>query len=162
MSPSKKISIPEALELREQFARSGISLGMCHGCFDILHSGHIHHLSQAAKHSDRLLVSVTAAKSINKGPGRPIFDDTARTTVLAALEVVDLVVLNEELTAVPLIQALKPDHYFKGADYADLQDPRVAAEVAAVEAAGGTFVLTDGAVFDSSTRAAGLLSRTRS
>ncbi|SHG39058.1 adenylyltransferase/cytidyltransferase family protein [Streptoalloteichus hindustanus] len=149
--------MPAAQDLREQLARQKITLGVCHGCFDILHSGHVHHLTQAAGHTDRLLVSVTAARRINKGPNRPVFDDEARLTVLAALEVVDYVLLNDDDTAVPLIRALRPDYYFKGADYANMRDPRVVEEVDAVSAVGGSFVLTDDAVFDSSTRAAGLL-----
>ncbi|MCP2261344.1 rfaE bifunctional protein, domain II [Streptoalloteichus tenebrarius] len=146
-----------AREIREQLASSGTTLGVCHGCFDILHSGHVHHLTQAAARADRLLVSVTAARRINKGPNRPIFGDQARVAVLAALEAVDYVLLNDDDTAVPLIRALRPDYYFKGADYADMRDPRVVEEVEAVNAGGGSFVLTDDAVFDSSTRAAGLL-----
>lgn len=155
---SKILSIAAAQRVHRQLSQCQISLGICHGCFDVLHSGHIHHLTQAARHCDRLLISVTTARRINKGPERPIFGDEARLTVLAALEVVDYVLLNDDDSAVALLSALRPDFYFKGADYANTLDPRVIEEAETVRAFGGTFVLTDATVLDSSSRAASLLS----
>ncbi|MFC9269631.1 adenylyltransferase/cytidyltransferase family protein [Streptomyces zhihengii] len=139
--------------LRTEWGRRGMTVGQCHGCFDILHEGHIHYLRQAAEQVDVLLVSVTAARHVGKGPGRPVFGDRARLSVLAALDAVDHVALSDFPTAVPLIELWRPDFYFKGADYADGEDPRVAAERDALEATGGKFFTTDGSIFDSSTRA---------
>jgi D-beta-D-heptose 7-phosphate kinase/D-beta-D-heptose 1-phosphate adenosyltransferase len=77
--------------------------------------------------------------------------------VVAALEAVDYVVLNDAPTAAPLIRRLRPDLYIKGADYEDSDDPRLAEERAALHEVGGKFVTTDGGVLDSSTRAAAAL-----
>lgn len=151
-------------ELAEQISRhlraNGSTLGICHGCFDIIHSGHIHYLKQAAQQVDVLLVSVTAAEYVNKGPGRPVFDDEARMAILAELAVVDYVVLNRSPTATGLLRRIGPDFYFKGADYTGLSDPRLIEENAALRDAGGELVLTDGSVSDSSTRAARVLMAT--
>ena len=47
---------------------------LCHGVFDLLHLGHIKHFKSAKKFGDYLIVSITANKYVNKGPGRPIFN----------------------------------------------------------------------------------------
>lgn len=139
--------------LRADWGRQGMTVGMCHGCFDILHEGHVHYLRQAADQVDVLIVSVTSARHVDKGPGRPVFGDRARLSVLAALDAVDYVALSDYPTAVPLIERWRPDFYFKGADYEESQDPRIAEEREALDGIGGKFFTTDGSVFDSSTRA---------
>ena len=48
-------------------------ISMCHGVFDIVHTGHIDHFKYAKKISDILVVSVTADKFVKKGKDRPIF-----------------------------------------------------------------------------------------
>lgn len=100
-------------DLRAEWGRGGMTVGQCHGCFDILHEGHVHYLRQAAEHVDMLIVSVTAARHVGKGPGRPVFSDRARLSVLAALGTVDYVALSDHPTAVPLIELWRPDFYFK-------------------------------------------------
>lgn len=149
----KVLSVELLTGLRAEWGRQGMTVGLCHGCFDILHEGHVHYLRQAADQVDVLVVSVTATRHIGKGPGRPVFGDRSRLAVVAALDAVDYVTLNEAPTAVPLIARLRPDFYFKGADYADSQDPRVVEEREALDLVGGKFLTTDGSVFDSSTRA---------
>src|SRR2546422_872222 len=99
---AKVITVPLAARIRTQLQRSGLTLGMCHGCFDILHSGHVHYFRQAARRVDVLLVSVTAARHIEKGRGRPVFNDEARVAVVAALDMVDYVVLSDTPTAVEI------------------------------------------------------------
>lgn len=155
------VTIDEAVHRRRSAQERGATFGVCHGCFDILHAGHVHHLEQAANRVDVLLVSVTAAVHIDKGSGRPIFDDASRVAVLRALGMVDLVVLNLEPTAAGLLERIKPDFYFKGADYAVSADPRVTAESDMVRLGGGQVAFTDAAVFDSSSRAAMLLTAQR-
>jgi rfaE bifunctional protein nucleotidyltransferase chain/domain len=143
--------------LADRLASAGLRVGLCHGCFDIVHAGHVHHFEQAARDVDVLVVSVTPARFIDKGPGRPVFDDAARVSVLAALGVVDHVVLNNAPTAAGLIRALRPHTFFKGPDYQDTSDPRIADEQAALREVGGRHVVTDARVTDSSTRAASAL-----
>lgn len=154
---SKIVSLAELPLLRARYGAADATIGLCHGCFDILHSGHVYHLARAADEVDVLVVSVTPARFIDKGPGRPIFDDVARVSVLAALGVVDHVVLNDTPTAAALIRALRPDVFFKGSDYLVTDDPRIADERAAVAEVGARHALTDGRITDSSTRSANLL-----
>jgi rfaE bifunctional protein nucleotidyltransferase chain/domain len=158
---SKLLSTASMSETRSSLRARGRTVGLCHGCFDILHSGHVHYLTQAARLCDVLVVSITSAPHVNKGPGRPVFDDEARAAVLSALSVVDHVVINDHATAVPVLEALRPDFYFKGADYVANDDPRLREEVELLDKHGGEFVLTDGTVLDSSSRAARVLQGTR-
>ena len=97
----------------------GKSIAFTNGCFDILHRGHIYSLSQAAGEADYLIVGLNSDASTRglKGPGRPINDENSRALVLAALLMVDAVVIFDEPTPIDLIAALKPDVLVKGGDY---------------------------------------------
>lgn len=115
---------------------------LCHGVFDLLHPGHIEHLREAREHGDRLVVSITADEFVHKGPGRPIFNENQRASVLKALKPVDDVLICREPSAVSIINDLHPDIYFKGADYAQGEDGagNLEAERQAVEAYGGRLI----------------------
>ena len=104
---------------REKYA--GKCLVHCHGVFDLIHPGHIRHLETAKKEGDILVVTVTADRFVNKGPGRPVFNQDLRAESLAALECVDYVAVNDSATAVEPIQQLQPDVYVKGAEYSPRQ-----------------------------------------
>ena len=52
-----------------------------------------------------------------KGPHRPINDERTRAHVLAALSMVDLVVVFGEETPIELVRALMPDFLVKGGDW---------------------------------------------
>ena len=95
---------------------SGVT-GLCHGVFDVLHSGHIEHLEEAKSKVDCLIVSVTHDEYVDKGPGRPINSHFDRMKVLAAIEAVDYVVLSKSSSAVINIELIRPNFYFKGQDY---------------------------------------------
>jgi len=87
----------------------------CHGVFDLFHRGHIHQFEQAKKMGNVLIVSLTSDKFVNKGPGRPIFDQRIRAETIAACELVDFVTFSNYPTAVELINLFKPDVFVKGA-----------------------------------------------
>ncbi len=90
------------------------------GVFDLLHLGHIDYLSKAKDHGDILIVGVntdSSAKRLGKGSNRPITDETSRSTIMAALSIVDAVVLFDEDTPYNLIKKVQPDVLVKGADY---------------------------------------------
>lgn len=89
----------------------GFRVGFTNGCFDCLHSGHLHSLRQARGSCDRLVVAVNTDASVRrlKGPTRPLQDERTRTEVLAALSCVDAVVLFDDETALPTVEALRPD-----------------------------------------------------
>ncbi len=117
----------------------GLKVGFTNGVFDLLHRGHLHSLEQAARRVDRLVVGVNSDASTRrlKGPERPVQDEQTRAAVLAALRSVDLVTVFGEDTPEELIQAVKPDMLFKGADYAGQQIPGQSF----VEANGGSVAL---------------------
>jgi D-glycero-beta-D-manno-heptose 1-phosphate adenylyltransferase len=89
------------------------------GCFDILHRGHIDCLGKAASFGDILIVGVNTDAGTRrlKGPQRPVNKEADRLLLLAALEVVDAVILFDEDTPLNLIKALQPDVLAKGGDY---------------------------------------------
>lgn len=98
---------------------TGKSVVFTNGCFDILHAGHILSLTEAAAEGDMLVVGVNTDASVRglKGPERPVNDEHARMLLLAALTMVDAVVLFGEPTPLDLIEALRPDVLVKGGDY---------------------------------------------
>lgn len=111
------------------------------GCFDILHSGHIALLEQAASHGDFLIVGLNSDDSVRrlKGEARPVNNEVDRARVLGALASVSAVVIFCEDTPLTLIEAIKPDILVKGADYS--KDQVVGGDI--VEKHGGTIVLID-------------------
>lgn len=115
---------------------------LAHGCFDLLHLGHIRHLRDAKAQGDFLVVSVTGDKFVRKGAGRPMFTAQQRVEALAALECVDEVIINDAPDACDLIAKLKPAVFVKGIDYAERTNETLAREIAAVESAGGRFHVT--------------------
>lgn len=108
-----------AAETVEGWRALGISIVFTNGCFDLLHYGHIQYLAEARDLGGRLVVGLNASSSVSrlKGPHRPINDERTRSMVLAALEVVDLVVVFEEDTPYELIQLIRPDFLVKGGDW---------------------------------------------
>jgi D-glycero-beta-D-manno-heptose 1-phosphate adenylyltransferase len=89
------------------------------GCFDILHEGHIHSLSQAAASGDILIVGVNTDDSVKrlKGNSRPVNTEHSRLLILASLTIVDAVILFNEDTPLELIKTVMPDVLVKGGDY---------------------------------------------
>ncbi|MCO5144091.1 MAG: PfkB family carbohydrate kinase [Oligoflexia bacterium] len=137
--------------LREQFSTKKIV--QCHGVFDVIHAGHLAYFESAKKYGDLLIVTLTADAFVNKGPGRPYFNARIRANMVAALEVVDYVYVNNFPTATPCIELIKPHFYVKGPDYRDKSlDPTGAIydEEGAVEKGGGKLVFTSDDTFSSS------------
>lgn len=106
------------------------------GVFDILHRGHVEYLREAAALGDRLIIGLNSDASVRrlgKAPDRPMNDQESRAKVLAALRLVDAVVVFDQDTPLELIQAIGPDMLVKGGDWTE--DRIVGAEV--VKARGG-------------------------
>ncbi len=95
------------------------TIAFTNGCFDIVHAGHIHSLSQAAGFADVLIVGLNSDASTRelKGEGRPINKEQDRALLLASLVMVDAVVLFDESTPLELIKTIQPDVLVKGGDY---------------------------------------------
>src|SRR5277367_6441044 len=118
MSPNRKVTThDQLLNIRQTAAAEGKTVVHCHGCFDIVHPGHIHYLQFARSLGDMLIVTVSADPQVNKGVNRPLIPDDLRAASLAALECVDAVYLNPDPTAAELLEQLKPDIYVKGREY---------------------------------------------
>ena len=107
------------------------------GCFDLLHRGHVRYLAAAAELAEILVVGLNSDASVRalKEPGRPLVPQAGRAEVLAALACVDFVTIFDQPTAAGLIEAIRPEVYVKGGDYAERQPP----EAALACALGGEF-----------------------
>ena len=101
-------------------ARSG-RVVFTNGVFDLLHPGHVDVLLGARRQGDALVVGLNGDASVRrlKGPGRPVRGEAERAYVLAALAMVDAVVVFDQDTPLELIRALEPDVLVKGGDYTE-------------------------------------------
>src|SRR5580704_4802050 len=153
----KTLTRDDLLAIRDAARAAGKTVMHCHGCFDIVHPGHIQHLQFARSLGDLLIVSVSADTHVNKGVDRPLIPDDLRASSLAALECVDHVFVNPHPTAVELLEALRPDVYVKGREYEQNQDPRFLAERDTVVRHGGRVVFSSGEVVYSSTALIGAM-----
>ena len=121
------------------------SVALCHGCFDILHCGHLRHLEAARAIADFLVVTVTPDRFVNKGPARPVFPEEQRAELLAGLQVVDWVCVNRWKSAVEIIRLVRPNLFVKGEEYesrAHQVNPNFFAEAVATEEVGGKVAFT--------------------
>lgn len=144
----------ELCPLLDLLRKEGKRIVQCHGVFDLMHVGHVKHLQEAKQQGDALVVSITADRFVNKGPGRPAFTETLRLEQIAALACVDFVVLSQAPDAVPMIRSIRPHVYVKGVEYqnhaADVTG-KISEETKAVEEGGGKIHYTNDVVFSSST-----------
>ncbi|MEM9064889.1 MAG: PfkB family carbohydrate kinase [Planctomycetota bacterium] len=148
---SKIVDHAQLLRERSALRTQGRRLVHCHGCFDIVHPGHIRHLRHAKAQGDALLVTITGDAAIAKGLGRPLIPEELRAENLAALDFVDLVYIEARPTAADLLDEVAPEVYVKGKEYETNHDPRFADEKRAVERRGGRVVFSSGDVVFSST-----------
>jgi rfaE bifunctional protein nucleotidyltransferase chain/domain len=119
-------SVPDKLkslhELQQAISRAkdrGKTIVFTNGCFDILHRGHLHVLRAAKALGDVLIVAVNSDRSVRqiKGASRPVISETGRAELIAALEMVDYVILFDQADPYHLIATLQPDVLAKGGDY---------------------------------------------
>lgn len=129
--------------------RSNKRIVLCHGCFDLAHVGHVKYLEAAKKFGDVLVVTITPDSFVNKGKDRPIFNQTKRAEVIAAIGCVDYVAVNFWETAVGAIRLLRPNVYVKGPECKDKPTPGLLAEIEAMREIGGVVAYTDGEVHSS-------------
>jgi phosphoheptose isomerase len=134
-APAKEMALDQLVAWREVQRDRKRTVVWTNGVFDVFHIGHLESLRAARAFGDVLVVGVNGDASVkaNKGPERPIFPCTERVQLLAALEIVDAILVFDDPTPEKVLAALKPDVHVKGADYADKPIP----ERAIVEAYGG-------------------------
>lgn len=149
---SKILTIAEIAARTRKMRADGLVVVQAHGTFDLLHLGHVRHLEAARALGDVLVVTITADRFVNKGPGRPVFTEALRAEMLAALHFVTFVSIAEAPDAISAIEAIRPNVYAKGNDY---QNPdgdvtgKITLERNAVEAHGGAIGFTDEITFSS-------------
>lgn len=125
-------------------------VGLAHGCFDVLHFGHVAHLEAARKLCDRLVVCVTPDAYVNKGPDRPVFEAARRALVLQSLRAVDHVFIGEGPdVAIRALRLVMPARYFKGNEYWMSAPPAFEAEREFCRAAGIDIAFTNEDSFSS-------------
>lgn len=107
------------LQWRRLQTHEGRKVVFTNGCFDVLHRGHIELLKRARREGDVLVVGINSDDSVRrlKGAARPLVAEDDRAEILAALEMVDRVVIFREDTPGRIIEALLPDVLVKGGDY---------------------------------------------
>jgi phosphoheptose isomerase len=136
--PGSVVELELLLELRERWRASGRTVVWTNGCFDLVHRGHLASLEAARALGDVLVVGINSDASVRrlKGEGRPLITAGERAELLAALRVVDYVVVFDEDTPAAVLSALEPEIHAKGADYAGPRGKAVP-EREVVEAYGG-------------------------
>lgn len=129
-------------------------IALCHGTFDLLHLGHVLMFQEAHSlvgDTGDVVVSLTADEFVNKGPGRPIFNEWERAKMIAACKYVTEVQICRERTGETMIRKWCPDLYVKGADYLVLdKHGHLDAERKLVEELGGRLYIAKHAGFSSS------------
>ncbi len=126
---------------------------MCHGVFDVVHPGHLRHLIYAKSKADILVTSITADAHISKGHYRPHIPQDLRALNLAAFELVDYVVIDQNATPLENISRIQPDLFAKGYEYTSngvAQKTQEEAEV--IKRYGGEVIFTPGDIVYSSSR----------
>jgi cytidyltransferase-like protein len=152
MAHSKIIAFDAAAPLFAQLRAEGKKLVHCHGTFDMVHPGHIVHFEEARALGDLLVITITAEKFVNKGPGRPYFNDALRSRWLSALECVDYVVVIPFAAAVEAIECVQATYYCKGREYEKFENDvtgNIKDDVDAVKRVGGQMRYVGSIVFSS-------------
>ncbi len=152
MTSPKIVHFAKAPAVIAELRQAGNKMVQCHGTFAWVHPGHIYHLEEARSLGDVLVVTITGEKFVNKGPGRPYFNDQLRAKSLAALTCVDYVIVIPHATAVEAIECVQPAIYCKGKEYENPESDvtgNIADDVTTVEKFGGKIVYIGSVVFSS-------------
>ena len=145
-------SQPELMDIIGSFPREKKVI-VCHGVFDVVHPGHVRHLVYAKTKADILVITITADKHIKKGIYRPHIPEGLRALNLAAFEMVDYVIIDQESTPINILNTIQPDFFAKGFEYTSSGLPPATQEEAdVVQSYGGQMIFTPGDVVYSSSK----------
>lgn len=148
----KIISSEKALDIYPLNTRKK-KIIMCHGVFDVVHPGHVRHLAFAKTKADVLIVSITSDQHINKGHYRPHIPQNLRALNLAAFEMVDHVIIDDNKTPIKLLKKIKPEFFAKGFEYTSgNMPPATAEENSVILSYGGEMIFTPGDIVYSSSQ----------
>lgn len=147
----KILELEELAEKIKNLKSEGEKIVHCHGCFDLMHPGHIRYFQAAKKMGDILVVTVTPDVYVDKGPDRPVFNQNLRAESIAALECVDYVAINKWPTAEETLRLLRPDIYVKGQEFKKLEDKtgKIQREYEVIQEIGAELRFTHEIVFSS-------------
>jgi rfaE bifunctional protein nucleotidyltransferase chain/domain len=148
---SKIVPLENLAETAKELKAAGKIIVLCHGCFDLMHPGHIKYFQASKKMGDILVVTLTPDKYVDKGPGRPAFNQDLRAESIAALECVNYVAINKWPTAEETLRLLRPDIYVKGQEFQNLEDKtgKIQKEYAIIKEIGAEMRFTQEIVFSS-------------
>ncbi|MBI5048534.1 MAG: adenylyltransferase/cytidyltransferase family protein [Deltaproteobacteria bacterium] len=118
----KILELEELARKLQELKSKGKKIVLCHGCFDLMHPGHIKYFQASKKMGDILIVTVSPDIYVDKGEGRPVYNQTLRAESIAALECVDYVAINKWPTAVETLRLLRPHIYVKGQEFENKAD----------------------------------------
>lgn len=116
ITDKKIIKYKDLASIRRKTEKNNQTIVFTSGCYDILHLGHIVHFNFCKSIGDILVISLGSDSTLRelKGPTRPINNQQFRARLLAALELVDYVVISEEsgvMDHTEIVKILKPDFY---------------------------------------------------
>ena len=136
---------------------------LCHGMFDVVHPGHVHHLAYAKSKADLLVVNIIGDAHISRSAdgrlpdGRPHIPERLRALNLAAFEMVDYVLIDPESKPLHTLEQLQPDFFAKGFEYvSDSKEAQVTEESVILHRYGGEVIFTPGNELYTSVRLAKL------
>jgi D-beta-D-heptose 7-phosphate kinase/D-beta-D-heptose 1-phosphate adenosyltransferase len=135
------VSLPQIGHIASTLRKQGKKIITTNGVFDILHLGHVTYLENARRLGDVLIVGLNSDASVRrlKGSNRPLTNQKARASCIAALECVDYVVIFNDDDPIRFLTATKPHIHVKGGDYKGKEHKIV--EKSIVEKNGGKIVL---------------------
>jgi rfaE bifunctional protein nucleotidyltransferase chain/domain len=147
----KILSLEKLAEKIREVKSQDKTIVHCHGCFDLMHPGHIKYFQAAKRMGDILVVTITPDRYVDKGPDRPVFPEMLRAESIAALECVDYVAINQWPTAVETLRLLRPHFYVKGQEFENLEDKtgKLQKEYKVVKEVGAEIRFTHEIVFSS-------------
>ena len=150
-SINKKIVKPDQLQkiLKKKFKNKIV--GHCHGTFDIVHPGHIRHFIYAKQKSDVLIASVTADKFITKKFDGTFLNEDLRARNLAAISIIDFVVIDYNEKPISLLKLIKPNYFLKGFEYSSTNNPKTLEEIKILKKNKGEILFSPGDEVYSST-----------
>ena len=100
ISMKKMVVLDEAINISKRLKSQGKTIVLAGGCFDVLHKGHYTFLTKAKMQGDILIIALESDENVKKlkGEERPINTQLHRAGTLAALAIVDYVLLLPQFT----------------------------------------------------------------
>ena len=149
---NKIVSVKELLE-KLSGLRKNKKVALCHGAFDIVHPGHIRHLTYAKLKSDILIASVTSDKYVTKKKEGAYVPESLRSLNLASLEIIDFVIIDNNQEPLSILSKIKPNYFVKGFEYSKNNiHPKTKEEIKILKKFKGKMLFSPGDIVYSSTK----------